>query len=747
MKPKIWRRDWSRRAMSLLLALALLASLLPGTVTAASGEDITAAKEANLAYYERKSEYSPLTALAVYALTRDSGQTAGIPLQADFVGDSTAYRGTTVKLGSAEAMAAIDVMVRGEDPRQYRKRDYGFPAETASDLIGEILSNLGEDGNFTPTTASKPIPVGASITNTYSLLALEMYYAGGDWQLPGGNERQTRTGAIETYLESFGDAKYENTKGVVWEIPNGRMIGQTGLDMLMASVFYAQTDAALLLARWLEDETPVTVGGTSYQLKDIARKELTGLLHTFEVLYREEEDSYQGSISGMAAAIKGDQILPQYISALIAAGEKEKVDDLGLMDRLLLNFVAQEHVEDENNTHFTEDDLGAYFNWNNRNLPISTAWISAATVWRGSVALGDYLYNDAVMATFVYAPELSEADTISRDLDTLSIPTTATENLFLPTSGRFGSSIQWISSNPTVIDPVTGMVNRPAEGEPAVVVTLTAKVTFGSAEASRSFAVEVLPHGGRTDKAAVHDDRNAIVIPLFVTENIDLPVSGANGSAISWSSSNPAAISDTGKVTVSYSEQKVTLTATVTKGEEAATRAFAVTVGRTVSEDDLVTKAVYQLREYYQTNRNLTSSYWDVWMAKSVLREDFDQYGFSVYNLKNHKAGREWAGTDIGAAILQIVAQGDNPYDYQGVNYVQRLHSYINQTEDSYYWGAWTEPIFLFMGLEASGSTTPELLESVTERCRGMMASLSQGADYGGLGYGFRLKLHLHPSG
>ena len=62
MKPKIWRRDWSRRAVSLLLALALLASLLPGTVTAASGEDITAAKEANLAYYERKSEYSPLTA-------------------------------------------------------------------------------------------------------------------------------------------------------------------------------------------------------------------------------------------------------------------------------------------------------------------------------------------------------------------------------------------------------------------------------------------------------------------------------------------------------------------------------------------------------------------------------------------------------------------------------------------------------------------------------------------------------------
>ena len=44
----------------------------------------------------------------------------------------------------------------------------------------------------------------------------------------------------------------------------------------------------------------------------------------------------------------------------------------------------------------------------------------------------------------------------------------------------------------------------------------------------------------------------------------------------------------------------------------------------------------------------------------------FDQYGFTFYNLKEHKPGRTWAGTDIGAAILQIVAQGDNPYDYQG---------------------------------------------------------------------------------
>ncbi len=279
-----------------------------------------------------------------------------------------------------------------------------------------------------------------------------------------------------------------------------------------------------------------------------------------------------------------------------------------------------------------------------------------------------------------------------------------------------------------------------------MVVTLTAKVTFGSAEASRSFAVEVIPHGGRTDKAAVHDDRNAIVIPLFVTENIDLPVSGANGSAISWSSSNPAAISDTGKVTVSYSEQKVTLTATVTKGEEAATRAFAVTVGRTVSEDDLVTKAVYQLREYYQTNRNLTSSYWDVWMAKSVLREDFDQYGFSVYNLKNHKKQDGNGPVRISEQpFCRLLHRVTTPMITR-VNYVQRLHGYINQTEDSYYWGAWTEPIFLLWAWRPPAPRRRSFW--VGDRTLPRYDGLPQpGGRLRQLGYGSGCKLHLHPSG
>lgn len=63
------------------------------------------------------------------------------------------------------------------------------------------------------------------------------------------------------------------------------------------------------------------------------------------------------------------------------------------------------------------------------------AGIRHGSVWRGSVALGDYLHNDAVMATFVYDPELSDGDTVAHDLDALALPATTMGQLFLPRHG------------------------------------------------------------------------------------------------------------------------------------------------------------------------------------------------------------------------------------------------------------------------------------------------------------------------
>ncbi|MFL0251341.1 immunoglobulin-like domain-containing protein [Clostridium neuense] len=66
-----------------------------------------------------------------------------------------------------------------------------------------------------------------------------------------------------------------------------------------------------------------------------------------------------------------------------------------------------------------------------------------------------------------------------------------------------------------------------------------------------------------------------------VTQNITLPAKGANGTNISWASSNEAVISNTGVVTrppIGSINETVSLIATITKGSYASTKDFTVTV-------------------------------------------------------------------------------------------------------------------------------------------------------------------------
>ena len=64
-----------------------------------------------------------------------------------------------------------------------------------------------------------------------------------------------------------------------------------------------------------------------------------------------------------------------------------------------------------------------------------------------------------------------------------------------------------------------------------------------------------------------------------MTGNISLPTSGTNGSTITWSSSAPQIISNSGGVTVpSDTDANVTMTATIAKGEKSDTRDFPMTV-------------------------------------------------------------------------------------------------------------------------------------------------------------------------
>jgi hypothetical protein len=64
------------------------------------------------------------------------------------------------------------------------------------------------------------------------------------------------------------------------------------------------------------------------------------------------------------------------------------------------------------------------------------------------------------------------------------------ENLDLPVAGAFGTTVGWSSNRPSVLSP-TGEVHRPAPGQRAATVRLTATVAKGTASTTRTFVATV----------------------------------------------------------------------------------------------------------------------------------------------------------------------------------------------------------------------------------------------------------------
>ncbi|MBT2547857.1 immunoglobulin-like domain-containing protein [Arthrobacter sp. ISL-65] len=83
-----------------------------------------------------------------------------------------------------------------------------------------------------------------------------------------------------------------------------------------------------------------------------------------------------------------------------------------------------------------------------------------------------------------------------------------------------------------------------------------------------------------------------------VTANLKLPLTGPNGSAYAWSSSDPATVSAQGAVTRpahGTGDATVTLTATASSGGASASKSFTVTVPEDISDEQKVAEAAAAL--------------------------------------------------------------------------------------------------------------------------------------------------------
>lgn len=108
------------------------------------------------------------------------------------------------------------------------------------------------------------------------------------------------------------------------------------------------------------------------------------------------------------------------------------------------------------------------------------------------------------------ADDQADAQTVKADADALALPPFAKDDLVLLRTGASGTtSITWRSDQPAVLE-ADGTVHRPAAGEQAVPVTLTATVRKGNAFETRPFSVTVPPVDIDLSEEDLHIDNVAL---------------------------------------------------------------------------------------------------------------------------------------------------------------------------------------------------------------------------------------------
>jgi len=181
---------------------------------------------------------------------------------------------------------------------------------------------------------------------------------------------------------------------------------------------------------------------------------------------------------------------------------------------------------------------------------------------------------------------------------------TITDNLVLPRTAENGATIEWASSDESIISS-DGTINRPTytEGDKEVTLTATFSIdsdTLSDARVLRTsfkkfiLNVKAMAINSTESVAEAKADltfdtiKNANTAIDAVISNLSLSTSGTLGTTISWSSSNTAVIATDGTVTrpaYSGNDTAVTLTATISKSGFSDTKQFSITVIKAVQTD------------------------------------------------------------------------------------------------------------------------------------------------------------------
>lgn len=205
------------------------------------------------------------------------------------------------------------------------------------------------------------------------------------------------------------------------------------------------------------------------------------------------------------------------------------------------------------------------------------AKVSEETITELTATLTNGNYTDTKKFEITIIPLNTEAD-VTADAEAISISKVVSSSFKVPVLGEHGSQITWSSSSDVVSfdgeNAVVSEVNEETE------VTLTAVVKKGDNETTRTFDIKIVPAGGDTSAADAEADAAAINLPKEISGSFTLPLTGENGSQITWSSDSELITIDGENAVVQAvtAETPATLTATVTKGTYVTTRSFNVKI-------------------------------------------------------------------------------------------------------------------------------------------------------------------------
>ena len=266
----------------------------------------------------------------------------------------------------------------------------------------------------------------------------------------------------------------------------------------------------------------------------------------------------------------------------------------GVVNGNTLNMGEWITVDTEVNTHTGKYRFSAADETGNRIAPAEWYWLRSRgegrpgigvprgiqiETWRNANNLLAYFDDVKLEAVALFSDSAAvraEAEKVALCGSTESTLTDVASDFSLPdTVGEYGAAVTWNSSNPDAVRIDGGTAVITPSDTAAKTADLTATVTLGRYSAVKTFRVTLAQVGADAAKLkAVYDNLHFRdiggdnLMAKAVEKDLNLP-SSIGGVAVTWTSGNPAVITNSGAVTRDNSDHWVTLAATLSIGSEA----------------------------------------------------------------------------------------------------------------------------------------------------------------------------------